>query len=188
MMQNRNVRNQNLQKRLRYLWSWELFDSLFFPVLVIVTAKLLQEPLGFLSIYSTGLVSWLLLQGAYYWWLKLQAVKNGDEINPGRLKWFRTFKWVNGFLIGVFPLFLIGKSLFGMVFISRLDGIASMGLYLLGFLEQVNYYHYQLMYDYAPDWRSLIQHKRLKRASLSRALQKMENTNLANQTERDIRI
>jgi hypothetical protein len=55
------------------------------------------------------------------------------------------------------------------LFSSGFDFIAGLGLYTLAVLEQINYYHYQLMYDYPPDWRYLIQNKKLRRSSLNRA-------------------
>jgi hypothetical protein len=66
------------------------------------------------------------------------------------------------------------KALVSTAFSSRLDLVAGAAFYLLAVLEQVNYYHVQLMYDYPPDWRHLVQEKRLKRSSLSRALDRLE--------------
>jgi hypothetical protein len=42
--------------------------------------------------------------------------------------------------------------------------------------HKVNYYHYQLMYDYPPDWRFLVQERKLKRSSLNRALERLNRT------------
>jgi hypothetical protein len=54
----------------------------------------------------------------------------------------------------------------GGFFRSSLDVVAGLGLYTLAVLEQINYYHYQLMYDRAADVRYLVAHKRLKCAKL----------------------
>jgi hypothetical protein len=83
-------------------------------------------------------------------------------------------KKVNWVLIGMLPVLLGGKGLMGTVFSSGFDLVAGLGLYTLAVLEQINYYHYQLMYDYPPDWRYLVENKRLKRSSLNRALQGLD--------------
>jgi hypothetical protein len=161
-------------KRLRYLWTWELFDSFFLPAVVIFSAKTLQRPMGLFTIYSTGLVAWMLWQGAAYWWLKLRAVQMDSGIARKHLRWFQVLKKVNWVLIGMLPILLGGRGLMGTVFSSGFDLVAGLGLYTLAVLEQINYYHYQLMYDYPPDWRYLVENKRLKRSSLNRALQGLD--------------
>ena len=40
----------------------------------------------------------------------------------------------------------------------------------LAALEQVNYYHWQLMHDTPQEWRDLLRRKRLKRGLLAREL------------------
>jgi hypothetical protein len=79
-MSNDLSRKDKLRKRLRYLWTWELFDSFLFPLLVIFGAKTLQASVGLFTICSAGLVTWMLWQGAAYWWLKLRAVQTDSEI------------------------------------------------------------------------------------------------------------
>ena len=160
-------------KRLRYLWTWELFDSFFLPAVVVFCARTLQQPIGLFAIYSAGLVTWILWQGAAYWRFKLRAVQTDSEIGRQSLLWFQALKKVNWFLIGLLPVLLGGKGLMGTVFSSGFDLIAGLALYTLALLEQINYYHYQLMYDYPPDWRYLVEHKKLKRSSLNRALEKL---------------
>ncbi|MGD1994523.1 MAG: hypothetical protein PVI59_15115, partial [Anaerolineae bacterium] len=107
-----------------------------------------------------------------YWWLKLQAVKSDSEIAAGRLRWFRTLKKINWVLIALLPVLLVVNGLVNTFFRSGLDVIVGLGFYVLAVLEQINYYHYQLMYDYPPDWRVLIEEKKVKRSSLNRALER----------------
>lgn len=162
---------KKLIKRLRYLWAWELFDSFFLPAIIVFYARYFQKPIGFLAIYSMSLTAWILWQGAVYWRLKLQALKTNRNIKPAYLRWFARLKKINWILIGALPILLAGKGLLNTFFRSRLDLIAGLGLYTLAVLEQINYYYYQLMYDQPSDWRYLRKHKKLKKSSLSRALQ-----------------
>jgi hypothetical protein len=159
-------RKDHIIKRLRYLWRWELFDSFFFPALVIVLTITLDKPVGLFTIASAGLVTWLLWQGAAYWWLKLRAVQSNAEIAPQHLRRFATLQNVNWALIGLVPVVLAILGIRGGFFRSSLDVVAGLGLYTLAVLEQINYYHYQLMYDCASDVRYLVAHKRLKCAKL----------------------
>ncbi len=163
-------RDKKLTRRLRYLWTFELFDSFLFPVLLAWGATYLRQPVGVFAVYSTALVTWLLWQGAAYWWLKLRAHKTGTRIAGRFLGFFRVLRVVNWGLIALLPVILVMMGLLSLIVQSRLNLAVGIGLYALAVLEQVNYYHYQLMYDYGPDWRCLMKHRRLKRSSLSRAL------------------
>lgn len=163
-----------LIKRLRYLWTGELFASFFLPAMALLIAHMLQRSMRLFAVYSIGLVTWILWQGAAYWWLKLQAVKTDSDIEDKHLHWFAVLKGINWVLIGVLPVLLVIKGRAGTVFSSKLDLTAGLAFYILAVLEQVNYYHYQLMYDYRSDWRFLVQERRLKRSSLDRALERFK--------------
>lgn len=166
-----------LIKRLRYLWTWELFDSFFLPAVMIFAARIQRTPLGFFAVSNATLVTWILWQGAAYWRMKLRAVKNETTIAAQSLQKFRLMKTVNWGLIGLLPLLMIGKGVTGPAFRSDLDVAAGLGFYVLAVLEQINYYHYQLMYDCPADWQYLLAHKRLKRSKLYRDLESLERTN-----------
>lgn len=159
-----------MRQRLRYLWTFELFDSVFLPAAMVFCARTIETPIGVFAIYGAGLVTWILWQGAAYWILKLRAVRTGSTIGANHLRRFKLFRTLNWGLIAALPVLLVGKALLGTAFVSDFDAVAGVGFYILAVLEQINYYHYQLMYDYPPDWRYLLNHKALKRSSLSRAL------------------
>jgi hypothetical protein len=161
-------RQDRLLKRLRALWTWELFDSFFLPAIVVLSARILRVPLGLFAIYSAALVTWLPWQGATYWWLKLQAVRKGSPIARKQLGWFALLKRTDWALLALPPALLGAKAVAGTAFDSRLDVVA--GLYTLAFPEQINYYHVQLRCDYPPDWRCLIENRKLRQSSLNRAL------------------
>lgn len=177
-MEKRNVRVEDpdkraLIKRLRYLWTGELFNVFFLPAVAIFVARMLGQAMGLFAIYSAALVVWLLLQGTAYWLLKLRAVKTGSDIEGRHLWWFVAFKRLNWALVALLPALLVSKALVGTPFRSGVDIVIGLGFYVLAVLEQVNYYHYQLMYDYRSDLRRLRHDKRLKRSSLYRALERI---------------
>jgi len=56
--------------------------------MVVFLSRILRQPLGLFTIYSAGLVAWILWQGTAYWRLKLRAVQRDSEIGkkpPRRL-------------------------------------------------------------------------------------------------------
>jgi hypothetical protein len=112
-MRKATIPDETLTKRLRYLWTEELFASFFVPAVLAFDAWLFELPAA--------------------------------------------------------------RAPTGSLFSSSLDTIAGLGLYALPVLEQVNCYHWQLMYDYPPDWRDLLENKRLKRSSLNRALEELDD-------------
>lgn len=161
-----------LIKRLRYLWTGELFNVFFLPAMALLVARSLGQVPGLFAIYSIALVVWLLLQGTAYWLLKLRAVKTDSDIKGKHLRWFAAFKWLNWALIALLPALLAIKARDGTPFRSSVDIVIGLGFYVLAVLEQVNYYHYQLMYDCRSDLRRLCREKRLKRSSLYRAIER----------------
>lgn len=164
---------EKLIRRLRYLWTFEFFDSFYLPAMLVVVARTLDQPIGLFAAYGTGLTILLLWQGAAYWRLTLQAVRRGINLGAGTLHWYVRFKRLNWILLALMPLAL-GASIWLAGRLRWFDLIAGMAFYLLALAEQVNYYYYQLMYDNLADLRYLARYKRLKRAKLARALESLE--------------
>jgi hypothetical protein len=123
---------ETLTKRLRYLWIGELFNAFFLPALVLFTAWVHQKPLGLFAIYSACLLSWLLLQGAAYWWLKLRAVRADGRVGAEQLRCFGVLKRANWALIGTLPILLVVRGLVGAAFSSGLDLAVGVGLFSTG--------------------------------------------------------
>ena len=154
-----------LLKRLQSLWVLELLNAVvIFPAFVWAWSGLI--PTGLLTILSTAVVCVILLVGAGFWRLKYQDVKHGTARLPQFRAFFRAMKFVIiGLMAGLLVVlaarpgrFWTGDTVFG----------GAMGLFALA--EFVNYYYWQLMYDNRADWRTLRQHRRLKRGIMRREL------------------
>ena len=79
----RDSHRAELAKRLRYLWTFELFDAALFPGLVLAVRLLTGEPMGAYAWAGAGLVSWMLLQGSVYWWLRLRTLRLASALPVG---------------------------------------------------------------------------------------------------------
>ncbi len=116
-----------------------------------------------MRIAALSLLVYILVQGTFYWHLKLRSIVGQAALPSYFYQVFRGFKWSNLIAIGcmLVVLFLLKhKSL------SDADMRWSVGLLLGAVLEQINYYHYQLMYDTRAAFDHLRRHCRLRKAAL----------------------
>jgi hypothetical protein len=115
-----------------------------------------------------ALVSFLLVQGALYWHVKLRGTRRRAPL-PG---------WFCGAFRALRTSSRLGLALVlgtGVVsWLRRADRGGTVedlawaaGLLAFAALEYVNYYHRQLMHDSAADWRYLRRHRRLRPAPLA---------------------
>ena len=168
-----------LARRYRYLWMGEAINILVFIVLFLYHALIDEEWSNWIAhwiarTYSLTVVIIILLQGVIWWRWKLCTLQAGQRTMPLRiLIRFRRFKWVNWLLIGLFPVVLCLKWWLTDSF--WLSNDTWLGLLFMGgaFLEQINYYYYQLMYDNRYDWTWLRAHRRLRQGSIGKALAQM---------------
>lgn len=166
---------QRLARRLRYLWTGELFNVFFQPVVLAMLGKASGQPLGPGAWYAVAVTCAILLQGAAYWWLKLRALRREAPIPASHLRPFRLFKALNPLLLALLPLLLIARTLIsGAPFTSAVDGLGAILYGLLALAEQVNYYHRQLSYDTLADLVWLWRHRRLKESPLARDLRRTD--------------
>ena len=169
-MPGNDLREAALIRRLTVLWTLELFNSFSLPAVLFFVAGQLGQPVGPFPFYAAVLVALLLWQGAAWWRLKLRSVRAGRSLSRGALRPFAFLKWANWVLLALLPVALAVEFWWA----GRLRVFALMAggaFYVLAILEQINYYYYQLSYDNRADWRWLLRHRRLKRASLARALE-----------------
>lgn len=134
-------------------------------IVPIVTASS-EATMHVYSRVAVVIVSLILLQGMFYWHLKLKCVKNRRSRLPSYFhKTFVTFRSLNLLFLGSFVLlsvFVLPGSNAGTDWV-----FVTWGLFALAVLEHINYYHYQLMHDNAQDMVYLWRHRRLRRSSLA---------------------
>lgn len=166
----KNMSQNILIKRLQYLWTGELVASLLVPGFFLWGEYHSDKTIGILIIYGSFCLVLILWQGVAYWLLKLNAVRQGHPIDPKHLKPFAVWKKVNWFILGLWLLFAVAHFYINGFGQPNYDLWGGVFLFLLALLEQINYYYYQLMYDYPKDWNILLRTRKLKEASLKRAL------------------
>jgi len=162
------VREQ-LLRRLRYLWTFELANAVFFfPLFYYVIG--LNWRLGWFSLVSLIAVSAILIVGAAFWFLKSRAVAADRPLaRPHVRRFFRAGKLAFAAILpGLVVLFVVRAFLQRDASLGEL--LVGGGLLVLAVLEYVNYYHIQLSYDNRADLQYLLTHRRLKRAVMVRDL------------------
>lgn len=109
------------------------------------------------------LISYILLQGVMYWHLKLQSVVQRQPLPAYFQPLYRGFKYSNFLVIAMVVAFI---AVMNDATTSTADLMWSYGLLGLAVLEQINYYHYQLMYDTRAAFAYLRRNGRLRKAAL----------------------
>jgi hypothetical protein len=154
---------QTLISRLQYLRGREALAAAVLPT--VISWKWWREGGDIawgMRIAALSLLVYILVQGTLYWHLKLRSMM-GQAALPARFSQvFRGFKWSNLAIGGV----LLVVLLLGQNSLSEADMQWSIGLLLAALLEQINYYHYQLMYDTRAAFDYLRRQGRLRKAAL----------------------
>ena len=125
-----------------------------------------------LRIAGLALVSYILLQGSLYWHLKLRSFQGDRPLPVYFHTLFRGFKRSNVVAIGM----MLIATLLGGEAATRADLGWAAAMLTLVVLEQINYYHYQLMYDTRNAIASLWRNRRLRKAALAIDLARMDPT------------
>ncbi|MYM87105.1 hypothetical protein GTP91_07910 [Rugamonas sp. FT82W] len=150
-----------LTNRLRYLRSREALAAVVLPAVIIWKWWSGGGEVAWaMRIAALSLLVYILVQGTLYWHLKLRAVTGEAALPAWFYQLFRGFKWSN-FIAMAGMLVVLGYRSF-----SETDMQWSIGLLLGAVLEQINYYHYQLMYDTRAAFDHLRRHGRLRKAAL----------------------
>ncbi|MDM5153168.1 general stress protein [Bacillus sp. DX1.1] len=164
---------RNIEKRLFYLYTGELFSIISF-VFLSYLINYVYPKLHLYSLYSFWisflLLEFLLLQGTVYWYVKWKRLKKEKtSITPvwivQRLK---NLQKVNiGMIIAGLIMFVI--DFFYWYPLLPLGGLSIAGfIYVFALLEYINYYYVQLSYDNISDIKYLVKSKRLKQASINK--------------------
>lgn len=156
---------RGLLERLRYLRSREALATAVLPALVVWSWWNKGGDVAWgLRGAALALLVWILVQGTLYWHLKLASVEKQAALPSYFHGLFRAFKWSN--LAGIGGLLAVLLALPDQNSVSASDLRWSAVLLAGAALEQVNYYHYQLMYD----TRAALAHLRCKRRLRKAAL------------------
>ncbi|MEJ9230343.1 general stress protein [Peribacillus butanolivorans] len=164
---------RNIEKRLFYLYTGELFSIISFVFLSYII-NYVYPKLHLYSLYSFWIaflfLEFLLLQGTVYWYVKWKKLKKEKtSITPvwivQRLK---DLQKVNvGMIIAGLIMFVI--DFFYWYPLLPLGGLSIAGfIYVFALLEYINYYYVQLSYDNISDIKYLVESKRLKQASINK--------------------
>ena len=155
---------QNIIQRLQYLRNWE-FANVFLLPAVIFFLLIIQEVQAWQPYaVSTLLVCIILLQGSYYWHLKLESITQKSSLPAYFNQLFTSFKWANIGLLAIYPfiVFLAKQNIVEPFQVSFWSNF----IYIFAILEHINYYYFQLSHDNANDLRYLMRHKKIRRSSL----------------------
>lgn len=165
---------EKLARRYRSLWTGEAVSSaLFISLFLYFAARNGQWSHWILRGYSLAVVVFILIQAISWWRWKLHLLAQGArDMPPHVVARFRRLRTLNWLLIAAFALvfllrlWLTGRGASGPDF--------WVGLLILGgaVLEQINYYHYQLMYDNPYDWNHLRTQRSLRRGSIAKVLER----------------
>lgn len=153
-----------LQDRLKYMRWVEAASAFVLPLLFWNNWYQRSGHFAWeLRIASLAVVSYILLQGALYWHLKIRSIDARLPLPAWFWPLFKGFKWSNVVAMGAVLAALIAGCLGSA---ARVDLAWAWGLLAFALLEHINYYHYQLMYDTRAIFASLRQNGSLRRAAL----------------------
>lgn len=155
----------HVTERLTYLRNMEGFAAVALPALLVGFLTQTEADWS-LPVAAVAIVSVILLQGTFYWHLKLHSVRTRCARLPGYFwRTFALLRFVNLVLLGGFVL--LSAALSGRSDADSGWTAVSWGLFGLAVLEHVNYYHYQLMHDNVRDISYLWRHRRIRRSPLA---------------------
>ena len=156
---------RGLFERLRYLRSREALATVVLPAVIVWAWWNKGGDIAWsLRGAALALLAYILAQGTLYWHLKLRQAEDETPLPSYFHALFCAFKWSN--LAGIGALLAVLLSLLDQSAVTAAD--LKWSAILLGgaALEQVNYYHYQLMYDTRAAFAHLRRNRRLRKAAL----------------------
>lgn len=163
-----------LKRRYYYLISGE-FASLVIFVSIFLYHVSNSEHLTqwLLRSYSISILSLILIQGIYWWTLKLALLKKQNSTpSESSLLFYKSCKYVNWILLFLYPVLLAVRVTLLHSFDIFNDILFGTLIYSGAILEQINYFHIQLMYDSKADRRFLRRFGELRKGNIAITLQK----------------
>lgn len=161
-----------IQSRMKYLRNAEALCAFGLPLIFWMDWRKTEGPVAWdLRIAATLAMSYILLQGALYWHLKLQTVRLHLPFPAWFQQLYKAFKYSNVIAIGAVLALIAQRSA-----AATSEDLWWAGCVLgLVIAEQINYYHYQLMYDTRNAFAYLRRHGRLRVAALALDLKRGRN-------------
>jgi hypothetical protein len=162
---------KRVTRKLFSLYTGELFAAFTFALMWLLYIQLFEWSVPYLtsfsSLYAFALLEFILLQGSYYWYLKLKQVKRNDFSNlPARqLRTFAIFKRMNswyiliGLLVLIYQIISKPKEIYWFIF-----------LFLFAVIEHINYYYFRLSYQSIEELKELKRQKGFRRSKLAKEL------------------
>ena len=153
---------QKIPNRMKHLRNAETFCAVALPAAFCYHWQKSPELVAWeMRVAALALVSYLLLQGAGYWQLKLKAVMQRQPLPAFFQPLYRFFQYSNVVLIAAVAAFMAMHEA-----ATSSDLLWACGLLAFVVAEQINYYHYQLMYDTSAAFAYLRRNGRLRKAAL----------------------
>lgn len=150
-----------LQDRMKYLRRGELIGAVVLPLVCVLKWRSETAVAWDLRGAAILLVSFILLQGTLYWHLKMRSVDQRKPLPAWFASLFRSFQVLNMVAILAMLAALLRASA------SHEDRVWASWLLALAVAEQINYFHYQLMYDTRAAFDYLRRNRRLRKAALA---------------------
>ena len=165
----------SLKNRFTYLRNREALAALVLPPLFMQSWMREHDSVAWgIRIAAVFLLSYILLQGTWYWHLKLRSTQSHTPLPSWFGQLFTGFKWSNLVAFGAIGIALWMAWRAGSL--SRADLVWSACLLGGALLEQINYFHYQLMYDTRAAFGYLRRNRRLRKAALGLDLARVQRT------------
>lgn len=162
-----------IQARMKYLRNAEAFCAFGLPFIFWLDWRKTEGPVAWdLRIAATALMSYILLQGALYWGLKLKGFAEHRPLPAYFQQLYTAFKYSN--VIAIVAVLLLVASRSAEVTSGDLGWVGC--VLALVVAEQINYYHYQLMYDTRAAFAYLRRNGRLREAALALDLKRSKTT------------
>jgi hypothetical protein len=153
-----------LSSRLKYLRSREALAAVLLPAVIVWRWSDRGGDVAWsMRLAALALLVLILVQGTMYWHLKLRSLERQTPLPSYFRALFLGFKWSNAAAIGalLMVLLLVDRNI-----VSEADIGWTVGLLAGAVLEQINYFHYQLMYDTRASFTHLLRNRRLRKAAL----------------------
>ena len=143
-----------LLRRLSMLYALERGNIVLLPICMVIISKSLMFPLDWAAWLAILASSILLIQGTYYWKVKLDSLTHREDRFLAHAATFRAYSRINPYVLGAIGITIVVIRLISPVPAATIS--VTLGFYALAIAEHINYYDWQLMHDNLPDLQRLL--------------------------------